>query len=60
VPSDDFSLEITPYVADQELDAFFIYWEGAVKIVGEYAGNTVSGNGYVEFTGYAQRMQGQL
>jgi len=60
VPSEDLILEVTPYLADQELDASFIYWEGAVKIVGEHAGNGVSGNGYVELTGYAQSMQGQL
>jgi predicted secreted hydrolase len=60
VPSQDLILEITPYLADQELDASFIYWEGAVKIVGEHAGNEVSGNGYIELTGYAHSMQGQL
>jgi predicted secreted hydrolase len=41
-------------------DRPFIYWEGAVKTVGEHAGNGVSGNGYVELTGYAHSMQGQL
>ncbi|UCC62961.1 MAG: carotenoid 1,2-hydratase [Anaerolineae bacterium] len=60
VPSEGLILEVTPYLADQELDASFVYWEGAVKIVGEHAGNAVSGNGYVELTGYAQSMQGQL
>jgi predicted secreted hydrolase len=60
VPSEDLILEVTPYLADQELDASFIYWEGAVKVVGEHAGNGVSGNGYVELTGYAHSMQGQL
>jgi predicted secreted hydrolase len=60
VPSKDLILEVTPYLADQELDASFIYWEGAVRIVGEHAGSAVSGNGYVELTGYAHSMQGQL
>jgi len=60
VPSEDLILEVTPYLADQELDASFVYWEGAVKIVGEHAGNGVSGNSYVELTGYAHSMQGQL
>jgi predicted secreted hydrolase len=60
VPSEDLILEVTPYLADQELDASFIYWEGAVKIVGEHAGSAASGNGYVELTGYAHSMQGQL
>jgi predicted secreted hydrolase len=60
VPSKDLILEVTPYLADQELDTSFIYWEGAVRIVGQHAGNRVSGNGYVELTGYAHSMQGQL
>jgi predicted secreted hydrolase len=60
VPSEDLILEVTPYLSDQELDASFIYWEGAVKVVGEHAGDVVSGNGYVELTGYAQSMRGQL
>jgi predicted secreted hydrolase len=60
VPSEDLILEVTPYLSDQELDTSFIYWEGAVKVVGEHAGDAVSGNGYVELTGYAQSMQGQL
>jgi predicted secreted hydrolase len=60
VPSKDLILEVTPYLTDQELDASFIYWEGAVRIVGEHAGDGVSGNGYVELTGYAHSMQGQL
>jgi predicted secreted hydrolase/threonine/homoserine/homoserine lactone efflux protein len=60
VPSKDLILEVTPYLADQELDTSFIYWEGAVRIVGEHAGDAVSGSGYVELTGYAHSMQGQL
>ena len=60
VPSEYLILEVTPYLADQELDASFIYWEGAVKIAGEHAGSAMSGNGYVELTGYAGSMQGQF
>jgi predicted secreted hydrolase len=60
VPPKGLILEVTPYLADQELDASFIHWGGAIKIVGEHAGNAVSGNGYVEMTGHAQSMQGQL
>jgi predicted secreted hydrolase len=60
VPSEDLILEVTPYLSDQELDTSIIYWEGAVKILGEKAGNAVSGNGYVELTGYAHSMQGRF
>lgn len=46
-------LEITPYISDQELDGVVRYWEGAVRIEGTTDGAPVSGNGYVELTGYA-------
>ena len=45
---------------DQELNLNFIYWEGAVDVVGDYKGVPVGGKGYVELTGYAQSMQGQF
>ncbi len=60
VPAVDLTLEIEPYLADQELDVSYAYWEGAVGVVGERAGQAVAGNGYVELTGYAASMQGQF
>ena len=60
VPSLNLSLEIQPYLKDQELDLTFKYWEGAVKITGMHQGNPVSGSGYVELTGYAGSMAGQF
>jgi len=60
VPSADLSLDIKPYLADQELNLSFTYWEGAVQISGEHAGLAVSGSGYVEMTGYAASMAGQF
>jgi len=57
VPVVDLTLEIKPYLADQELNVSYAYWEGAVRISGERAGSVVSGNGYVEMTGYAVSMQ---
>ena len=53
-------LEIVPYMADQELNVSFIYWEGAVRVNGERHGQTVNGNGYVEMTGYAASMEDQF
>jgi predicted secreted hydrolase len=53
-------LTIKPYLADQELNVSFIYWEGAVQISGQAGGKPVTGSGYVELTGYARSMQGQF
>jgi predicted secreted hydrolase len=60
VPAADLTLEIEPYLADQELNVSYTYWEGAVRLRGEHTGTPVSGNGYVEMTGYADSMQGQF
>jgi predicted secreted hydrolase len=58
VPSAGIDLTITPYLADQELPLATVYWEGASQVAGTANGQPVSGNGYVELTGYAER-QGQ-
>src|SRR6266581_4647590 len=51
------SLTLTPELKDQELAAYQStgnsYWEGAVSIQGQSAGQIVQGEGYVELTGYA-------
>ncbi|NIV35676.1 MAG: carotenoid 1,2-hydratase, partial [Anaerolineae bacterium] len=60
VPKLDLTLSIDPYLSDQELIVSYAYWEGAVEVEGERAGQAVSGSGYVELTGYAGSMQGQL
>jgi len=54
VERENLDLTIEPLLADQELDVTIRYWEGAVKITGERAGQPVSGYGYVELTGYAE------
>nr|BBH95204.1 carotenoid 1,2-hydratase [Thermogemmatispora argillosa] len=50
-------LILQPELKDQELVTYQstgnAYWEGAVSIQGQSAGRTVSGEGYVELTGYA-------
>jgi predicted secreted hydrolase len=56
----ELDLQITPLTLDQELNVSFIYWEGAVKINGTHNGEPVSGQGYVELTGYAHTMQGEF
>src|SRR5258706_11446966 len=60
VPSEGLALELAPYVADQELNLPFIYWEGAVQIMGTHNGRAVMGVGYVELTGYAERFSGDF
>jgi hypothetical protein len=60
VPSASLTLRVEPYLADQELDVSYQYWEGAVRLEGEHAGRGVRGSGYVELTGYAGSMQGQF
>jgi predicted secreted hydrolase len=60
VPIADLTLEIEPYLADQELNVSYVYWEGAVRVSGERAGSNVLGSGYVEMTGYTGSMQGQF
>ena len=51
------SLILLPELKDQELVVYQStgnsYWEGAVSIQGQSAGQNVSGEGYVELTGYA-------
>jgi predicted secreted hydrolase len=60
VPAADLALELEPHLPDQELTLSYAYWEGAVRVEGERAGQPVRGNGYVEMTGYAGSMQGEL
>jgi predicted secreted hydrolase len=55
VPNEGLDLDLEPWLADQEMRTSFTYWEGAVKVRG-----SVTGNGYVELTGYAGSMGGVL
>lgn len=52
VPEHELALEISPWLADQELVLGFRYWEGAVRIRGKAGERAVGGNGYVELVGY--------
>jgi predicted secreted hydrolase len=51
---------VTPTVRDQELDTRattgVVYWEGSQRVTGTRSGRPVSGKGYVELTGYADRV----
>ena len=57
IPSEDLSIELEPTVADQELDTRattgVVYWEGSQLVRATRAGRSLSGEAYVELTGYA-------
>jgi predicted secreted hydrolase len=58
------SLTLTPLFQDQELitrrSTQVTYWEGAVRVSGTLRNAPVSGQGYVELTGYAERLKQRL
>lgn len=60
LPAHDLTLEITPFLRDQELNHTFTYWEGAIEIAGSQNGQAVAGSGYVELTGYAEPFNGEF
>ena len=53
-PDVELWVDVEPVIADQELFTIVRYWEGAVDVKGERAGEPLSGRGYVELTGYAE------
>ena len=61
VPSVPLEVTITPVLPDQELrtenSTRVTYWEGAVDVRGQYRYAPVTGNGYVELTGYANPLE---
>lgn len=64
IPSLDLALDLTPLLADQELrtsrSTQVTYWEGAVAVSGIRQGRSITGQGYVELTGYAERFTQRL
>jgi predicted secreted hydrolase len=60
IPSLELELDIQPYLADQEMNVSYAYWEGAVQINGSIDGKLISGLGYVELTGYTASMEGEF
>ena len=58
VPSVQLSVQIVPFVADQELrtskSTQVTYWEGAAEVKGQFQGNPIQGKAYVELTGYSR------
>jgi predicted secreted hydrolase len=64
IPSLDLALDLVPLLADQELrtsgSAQVTYWEGAVSVSGTKQGRPITGHGYAELTGYAERIVQRL
>jgi predicted secreted hydrolase len=60
IPDANITLTLEPWLADQELQTSVIYWEGAVRVTGSVGGETITGNGYVEMTGYAEEFDGDF
>jgi predicted secreted hydrolase len=60
IPAEEIDLEITPAFPDQELitnrSTRVTYWEGAAQIRGQVRNQSVNGEGYVEMTGYAGKV----
>ena len=52
LPMEEMTLQVRPYLPQQELYLTVQYWEGAVRVSGTQAGREISGEGYVELTGY--------
>jgi predicted secreted hydrolase len=64
IPSQQLSLELVPRMADQELSpkrsTQVTYWEGAIETTGTAQGKPIHGQGYMELTGYAERIMQKL
>lgn len=60
IPKADLTLHLEPVLAAQELitdnTTRVTYWEGSVQINGSMQGQPTTGVGYVELTGYVQRV----
>jgi predicted secreted hydrolase len=64
VPSAAIDIELTPSMVEQERvtgrSTAVTYWEGSVAVKGTSKGKSVSGQGYVEMTGYAEKFKQKL
>ncbi|MEM6502020.1 MAG: lipocalin-like domain-containing protein [Cyanobacteria bacterium P01_C01_bin.89] len=56
IPKLDLVLDGKSLIANQELNVSTNYWEGAVGFTGTVANQAVNAKGYVEMTGYADRL----
>jgi predicted secreted hydrolase len=54
IPSLGMDIDVKPVFDAQELALSVRYWEGMVRVTGRRGRAVVTGNGYLEMTGYAQ------
>ncbi|MBD3617756.1 MAG: carotenoid 1,2-hydratase [Gracilimonas sp.] len=54
IPRFDLELELATLFPDQEMDVSVRYFEGTLGISGEMDGQEITGNGFIEMTGYEQ------
>ncbi|HEX3844063.1 MAG TPA: lipocalin-like domain-containing protein [Steroidobacteraceae bacterium] len=59
-PALGLDVTVRPLLADQELLTSPKYWEGAVDVSGTRRGRPITGRGYVELVGYAERTSGPV
>jgi predicted secreted hydrolase len=52
VPEAGINLVVRPLLINQEMRLAVVYWEGAVSLAGTAAGAPITGEGYLELTGY--------
>mgnify|MGYP001342333587 CR=1 FL=1 len=52
IPQEEMTLTVNPYLDKQELNLTVRYWEGAMKVNGIRKGQSITGQGYTELTGY--------
>ena len=64
IPSQQLSLNLVPRMAEQELTTTrstqVTYEEGAIEARGTAQGQPIKGQGYMELTGYAERIPNKL
>ncbi len=53
VPEAGINLVVRPLLINQEMRLAVVYWEGAVSLAGTVAGAPITGEGYLELTGYS-------
>ena len=59
IPAHQLDFTIQPRLDNQELALTDLsYWEGATRITGTRGGAPLTGEGYMELTGYAGALQG--
>lgn len=56
IPKLALTLEGQPMMANQELNVSTTYWEGAVQFTGQHHDQAVTAKGYVELTGYQDKL----